>query len=56
MDLFIKRVICISTGVKISKYIQADYKNWDNYNLNNVIEPNNKNKYNKDDKNKNKRS
>ena len=49
-DLFAKRIAYISTGLEISRYVQAIYKNWDNYDLNNAVEIDNKTK---DDKNRN---
>lgn len=49
-DLFTKRVAHISIDMKIDIYIQAFCGNWDNYNLDNIVDLDNKNK---DHKNKN---
>lgn len=50
--MFAKQVIYLSTSIKLGRYIQAACKNWDNYNLDNAANPDNKYKDDKDDENK----
>ena len=43
-DLFAERVAHISTDVEIGRYVPTACGNWDNYNPDNRVDPNNKNK------------
>lgn len=49
-DLFAKEVARIFIGMEISRYVQTSCGNWDNYNPDDAVDPDNENK---DDKNGN---
>lgn len=52
-NLFARKITSLSTGINLGKYVQTTQKNWDNYNLNNVTDFDNKYKDDENNKNKN---